>query len=67
MTLKINYLDNKKGSIKNKAIFVPLDTKISAFKGNFDRSINQKNSQFFKKKQRYNFKTRINRFRNKSS
>ena len=37
MTLKINYLDNKKGSIKNKAIFVPLDTKISAFKGNFDR------------------------------
>ena len=42
MTLKINYLDNKKASIKNKAIFVPLDTKISAFKGNFDHSINQK-------------------------
>ena len=49
MTLKINYLDNKKGSIKNKAIFVPLDTKISAFKGNFDRSINQKILNFLKK------------------
>ncbi len=49
MALKINYLDNKKGSIKNKAIFVPLDTKISAFKGNFDRSINQKILNFLKK------------------
>ena len=49
MTLKINYLDNKKGSIKNKAIFVPLDTKISAFKGNFDHSINQKILNFLKK------------------
>ena len=49
MTLKINYLDSKKGSIKSKAIFVPLDTKISAFKGNFDRSINQKILNFLKK------------------
>ena len=49
MTLKINYLDNKKVSIKNKAIFVPLDTKISAFKGNFDHSINQKILNFLKK------------------
>ena len=47
MTLKINYLDNKKGSIKNKAIFVQLDTKISAFKGNFDHSISQKILNFF--------------------
>ena len=53
MTLKINYLDNKKGSIKNKAVFIPLDTKISAFKGNFDHSINQKILNFLKKKQRY--------------
>ena len=49
MSLKINYLDSKKGSIKNKAIFVHLDTKISAFKGNFDRSINQKILNFLKK------------------
>ena len=49
MSLKINYLDNKKGSIKNKAIFVQLDTKISAFKGNFDHSINQKILNFLKK------------------
>ncbi len=49
MTLKINYLDNKKASIKNKAIFVPLDTKISAFKGDFDHSINEKILNFLKK------------------
>ena len=49
MTLKINYLDNKKASIKNKAIFVTLDTKISAIKANFDRSINQKILNFLKK------------------
>ena len=49
MALKINYLDNKKGSIKNKAVFIPLDTKISAFKANFDRSINQKILNFLKK------------------
>ncbi len=49
MTLKINYLDNKKGSVKNKAIFIPLDTKISAFKGNFDHNINQKILNFLKK------------------
>ena len=49
MSLKINYLDNKKGSIKNKAIFVQLNTKISAFKGNFDHSISQKSINFLKK------------------
>ncbi len=49
MTLKINYLDNKKNSIKNKAIFVTLDTKISVFKGNFDHSTNQKILNFLKK------------------
>ena len=49
MTLKINYLDKQKVSIKNKAIFVHLDTKISAFKGNFDHSINQKILNFLKK------------------
>ncbi len=49
MALKINYLDNKKGSIKNKAVFIPFDTKISAFKANFDRSINQKILNFLKK------------------
>ena len=49
MTLKINYLDNKKGSVKNKAIFIPLDTKISVFKGNFDSGINQKILNFLKK------------------
>ena len=49
MTLKINYLDNKKGSVKNKAIFIPLDTKISAFKGYFDHNINQKILNFLKK------------------
>ena len=49
MTLKINYLDNKKASIKNRAVFIPLDAKISAFKVNFDRSINQKILNFLKK------------------
>ena len=36
MSLKINYLDNKKGSIKNKAIFVHLDAKISEITGDLD-------------------------------
>ncbi len=49
MTLKIKYLDGKGKLAKNKAIFVPLDTKISAFKGNFDHSINQKILNFLKK------------------
>ena len=41
MTLKINYLDNKKGSIKNKAIFVHLDAKISEITGDFEEKIKQ--------------------------
>ena len=49
MSLKINYLDNKKSSNKNKAIFVHPDTKISGFKGEFDDKINQKLVNFFKK------------------
>jgi len=48
MTLKINYLDQKKGSSKNNAIFVHLDTKMSEFKGNFDEKINQKIFKFLK-------------------
>ena len=49
MTLKINYLDKKKSSINNKAVFIPLDAKIAAFNANFDRSINQKILNFLKK------------------
>ena len=42
MSLKINYLDKKKSSNKNKAIFVQQNIKISEFKGEFDDKINQK-------------------------
>ena len=49
MSLKINYLDNKKTSNKNKAIFVHPDTKISGFKGEFDDKIIQKLVNFLKK------------------
>ena len=48
MTLKINYLDRKKSSDKNQAIFVNIDSKISEFKGNFDDKINQKIINFLK-------------------
>ncbi len=42
MTLKINYLDKKKGSIKNIAVFVYPNSKMDRFKGDFDVKINQK-------------------------
>ncbi len=49
MTLKINYLNLKKSSIKNKAIFVHLDAKISGIKGDFDEKIKEKILNFLKK------------------
>ncbi len=49
MSVKINYLDSKKSSNKNKAIFVYPDTKMSGFKGEFDDKINQKLVNFLKK------------------
>ena len=36
MTLKINYLDKKKGTSKNKAFFVGRANKIAEFKGEID-------------------------------
>ncbi len=48
MTLKINYLDRVKSNIKDKAIFVNLDVKISEFKRYFDQEINQKITNFLK-------------------
>ena len=42
MTLKINYLDTKKSSSKNSALFLGKDSKISEFKGIFDDKTNQK-------------------------
>ena len=48
MSLKINYLDSKRSSNKNKAIFVNSDTKMSGFKGEFDDKINQKLVNFLK-------------------
>ena len=53
MSLKIKYLDSKKSSNKNKAIFVHPDTKMSGFKGEFDPKINQKLVSFLKKKQEH--------------
>ncbi len=49
MSLKINYLDRKKNSNKNRAIFVHLDTKITGFKGDFTEGINQKIVNLLKK------------------
>jgi len=57
MTLKINYLNNKKASKKNNAIFVHLDTKISGINGDFDDKIKQKILSFLKK----NKKTKENK------
>ena len=48
MTLKIKYLDGKKGSSKNKAIILAKESKISDFKGIFDDNINQKVINFLK-------------------
>tara|TARA_B100001540_G_scaffold139247_1_gene123821 strand:+ start:21 stop:1484 length:1464 start_codon:yes stop_codon:yes gene_type:complete len=49
MTLKINYLDTKKGLPKNTAIFLEKNTKISEFKGLFDNNTNQKLLNYIKK------------------
>ena len=49
MTLKINYLDQKKGLIKSKAYFVNSSFKISEFQGEFDKEIQQKINNFLKK------------------
>ncbi len=49
MSLKINYLNGKKSSYKNLAVFVHPNTKISGFKGEFDEKINSKLLSFLKK------------------
>ena len=49
MTLKINYLDQKKGLIKSKAYFVNSSFKISEFQGEFDKEIHHKINNFLKK------------------
>ena len=49
MTLKINYLDHKKGSSKNIALFLSKDGKISEFKGIFEDRTNQKLINLIKK------------------
>ena len=48
MTLKIKYLDGKKGSLKNNAIILAKESKISDFKGIFDDKTNQKIINFLK-------------------
>ena len=48
MTLKINYLDKKNQSHKNRAIFVSSDTKTSVFKGKMDDKIYKKIINFLK-------------------
>ena len=49
MTLKINYLDNKKAQFKNNAIFVHSNTKIDQIKGKFEDKITQKILNLIKK------------------
>ncbi len=49
MTLKINYLDKKKGSIKNRAIFVHSNIKTAGFKGDFEEKTCQKIANLVKK------------------
>ena len=48
MTLKINYLDSQKKALKNKALFVSKESKISDFKGILDDKTNQKILNFLK-------------------
>ena len=48
MTLKINYLDKKNYSYKNRAIFVSSDLKTSMFKGKMEDKINKKIINFLK-------------------
>ncbi len=57
MTLKIKYLDGKKGSLKNNAIILAKESKISDFKGIFDDKTNQKIINFLKN----NKKTKSNK------
>ncbi len=49
MTLKINYLDNKKNSSKNKAIFVHPHNKSAEFKGKIDEKNIEKIANYLKK------------------
>ena len=49
MSLKINYLDKKKNTYKNTAIFVGPNTKIKEFNGILDKKINIKVSNLIKK------------------
>ena len=48
MSLKIKYLSTKKNSLKNKAIFLTKESKISDFKGIFDNETNEKIISFLK-------------------
>ena len=48
MSLKINYLDSQKKALKNKALFVSKESKISDFKGILDDKTNQKILNFIK-------------------
>ena len=48
MALKINYLDSQKKALKNKALFVSKESKISDFKGILDDKTNQKILNFIK-------------------
>ncbi len=48
MSLKINYLDKKKTSSKNRAIFIQPNLKIEAFKGEFDDNTRVKILKFLK-------------------
>ncbi len=50
MTLKINYLDEKKSSNKNIAVFVDRNTKTKVFQGIFDGKIDQKIANLIKNK-----------------
>ena len=49
MSLKINYLNNRSGTFKNKAVFIHQNIKISAFNGEFEDKINIKIQNFLKK------------------
>ncbi len=48
MSLKINYLDKKKTSLKNRAIFIQPNIKIEGFKGEFDDNTKVKILKFLK-------------------
>ena len=48
MSLKINYLDQQRGSTKNTTLFLAKESKISDFRGIFNNEINQKILNFLK-------------------